>query len=91
MNVVSDETASPPARERFGGSALNCPYCKDEMERGVIQSPNEIAWVPQRSLIGAAELQQKSVVLAEKSFWKGAAVTAYLCRCCNKVIIDIEG
>ena len=89
--MISDEMPSSLEGERIGGIALDCPYCKGKMESGVIQSPNEIAWKPKKSLLGAAVFQQTSVVLAEKSFWKGSAVTAYLCRCCNKVIIDIEG
>ena len=33
-------------------------------------------------------LHEGSVVLSELSFMKGAAVIAYLCRSCKKVIID---
>lgn len=68
---------------------MNCPYCNREMESGVIQSPNEIAWKKKKALIfGAAMLQESSVVLSEVSFFKGSAVTAYLCRHCKKVIIN---
>lgn len=68
---------------------MNCPYCSREMESGVIQSQNEIAWKKRKALIfGAAMLQEGSVVLSELSFLKGSAVTAYLCRHCKKVIIN---
>ena len=69
---------------------MNCPYCNGEMETGVIQSPHEIAWTRKKSLIGAAEFQKDSVVLAERSFVKGSSVTAYLCRNCNKVVINVS-
>ncbi len=69
---------------------MKCPYCNREMETGVIQSPHEIAWKRRKSLVGAAELQEGSVVLAEHSFMKGSTVTACLCRHCNKVIIDVS-
>ena len=59
------------------------------METGVIQSPHEIAWKKKKSLVGAAKFQKDSVVIAEQSFIKGSFVTAYLCRHCNKVIIDV--
>ena len=68
---------------------MNCPYCGREREPGVIQSPQELAWKKRRAaLLGAAELQEGSVVLAEHSFGKGFCVTAYLCRACGKVMID---
>lgn len=71
---------------------MNCPYCSREMESGVIQSPNEIAWKKRKALIfGAAMLQEGSVVLSELSFFRGSCVTAYLCRPCGKVIIDVAG
>lgn len=65
-----------------------CPYCHNEMELGVIQSPNEISWKRKRSLIGTAEFDKDGVVLAERSFIKGSFVQAHLCRRCKKVIID---
>ena len=68
---------------------MNCPYCGREREPGVIQSPQELAWKKRRAaLLGAAELQEGSVMLAEVSFGKGSCVTAYLCRVCGKVILD---
>ena len=68
---------------------MNCPYCTNEMETGVIQSPHEINWKRKKSLIGAAEFHKGSVVLSARSFIKGSSVPAYLCRHCSKVVIDI--
>lgn len=71
---------------------MNCPYCNSEMEKGVIQSPHEISWLRKKVLLfAAAELHEGSVVLAELSLLKGSCVTAYLCRPCGKVVIDVAG
>ncbi len=69
---------------------MNCPYCSNEMEEGIIQSPQEISWKKgtKRPLIGRAQFHADSVVLSELSFMKGSAVKAFLCRACRKVIID---
>lgn len=69
---------------------MNCPYCSREMESGVIQSEHEIAWKKRKArFFGAAMLQEGSVVLSEFSFLKGSSVTAYLCRQCSKIVIDV--
>ncbi len=67
-----------------------CPYCSREMEKGLIQSPHEIAWLKgeKKRMFGRAGLYGDSVVLSELNFVKGSAVIAYLCRSCQKVIID---
>ncbi|MBE6540863.1 MAG: hypothetical protein E7672_00225 [Ruminococcaceae bacterium] len=69
---------------------MNCPYCSREMEKGLIQSPNEIAWIKgdKRKLFAKADLHPDSVVLSELSLIKGSAVVAYRCISCCKVIID---
>ena len=69
---------------------MKCPYCQKEMEKGVIQSIQEIAWLKKKHLLAAADLhsREKPVILSPRSFWKGSQVTAYLCRDCEKVIID---
>lgn len=35
---------------------MKCPYCSKEMELGVIQSPNEIAWQKDKHLFGRFDL-----------------------------------
>ncbi len=69
---------------------MKCPYCSNEMEEGIIQSPHEISWKKgtKRPLIGRAQFHKGSVVLSELSFMRGSAVKAFLCRACMKVIID---
>ena len=62
---------------------MQCPYCGKTMEEGLIQSPQELAWLPgrKRPLLGA-------VVLSELSMMRGSAVLAFLCRDCGKIMID---
>ena len=69
---------------------MKCPYCKNVMDLGFIQSPQEISWKKgdKRPLMGRAQFHEGSVILSELSFLKGSAVTAFLCRECKKVIID---
>jgi len=67
---------------------MKCPYCNEEMEKGVIQSPNEIAWQKEKHLFNRADMNDDSICLSQYSFLKGSSVEAWLCRECNKVIID---
>ncbi len=69
---------------------MQCPYCGKGMEKGLISSPQEIAWLKgeKKPLLGRAAFHDGSVVLSELSVMKGSAVTAYLCRECKKVLID---
>lgn len=69
---------------------MKCPYCGGEMEKGLIQSPHELVWLKgeKRRLFANAEFHEDSVVLSAFSYWKGSAVTAFLCRDCRKVVID---
>lgn len=67
-----------------------CPYCDNEMKQGLIDSQHEINWKSKRHLFGNAELHKSSILLSEYSFLKGSAVIAYLCRSCEKIIIDYK-
>ena len=71
---------------------MKCPYCSNEMEKGLIQSKHEIAWLPgeKRKLFCNADFHMGAVVLSEMGFLKGSAVTAYICKKCEKVIIDFS-
>lgn len=67
-----------------------CPYCNEEMEKGVIQSPQEISWSKKRRLVAGSVINDDTVVLSEFSFLKGSIVDAFLCRKCKNVIIKYE-
>lgn len=67
---------------------MKCPYCQEEMELGVIQSPQEISWKKEKHLLARAKFYPGSIVLAKLSLLSGSAVDAYCCRSCRKVIIN---
>ena len=55
-----------------------CPYCSNEMEKGLIHSPHELNWIKgeRRKIFARAEFHKDSVVLSELSFMKGSACIA---------------
>lgn len=71
---------------------MQCPYCGGEMEKGLIRSQHEIGWIPGEEvpMFGGAKLYD-GVVLSKLSLLRGSAVTAWLCRGCEKVVIDFAG
>lgn len=69
---------------------MKCPYCQKEMQKGLIQSPQEINWIPgeTRKLFGRGLFHGGSVILSELSMMKGSACVAYNCPECQKIVID---
>ena len=70
---------------------MNCPYCGKEMEPRMLTSVRELTWWKagkRRKTSIYPPNQEGSVVLSEMSFLNGSAVEAYLCRECQKIIID---
>lgn len=65
-----------------------CPYCNEKMELGVMQSPYEINWGKRKRFFSSSNADPDAIVLSEYSFLRGSCVEAYLCRKCEKVIID---
>ena len=71
---------------------MQCPYCVKEMEIGLIRSPHEMSWFPgtKKPVFARAKFHDGSVVLSTLSHFNGSAVAAWLCRGCEKVIIDFS-
>lgn len=69
---------------------MNCPYCNEEMEYGLIQSSNAINWLKteKRKFFFSPSLYPDSITLSTLSMLRGSAVVAYNCRYCKKLIID---
>lgn len=65
---------------------MNCPYCNEEMECGVIQSQHELKWRKHRHIF--ISQHNMDVQLSARNIWKGSAVKAYACPDCKKIIID---
>ena len=71
---------------------MQCPYCREDMKRGVIESPHELNWKPRKAkLFANARFHKEAIVLSEVSFFSGSCVIAYCCLRCKKIIIDYEG
>ena len=69
---------------------MNCPYCNNEMIKGLIHSPQELNWIKgeKRKFFTRAFLHKDSIVLSELSMMKGSACVAYNCPNCKKIVID---
>lgn len=72
---------------------MQCPYCAKEMEIGLIRAPHEVSWFPgtKKPTFARAKFHDGAVVLSRLSMINGSAVTAWLCRGCEKVVIDCAG
>ncbi len=78
-------------RGLFGGDlTMKCPYCNCEMELGHIQSNQEITWFKglKPHFLNNSEFHEDSVLLSKFKYFSRSSVKAYLCRNCQKVIID---
>ena len=69
---------------------MRCPYCGKEMELGRVESRNELSWKEGTKRGWRMDkVSPNSVVLSKFSFFtKDPAVRAFLCRSCEKIIID---
>ena len=69
---------------------MKCPYCGNEMKKGLIHSPRELNWIEgeRRKLFSRALFHKNSVILSELSMLKGSACVAYNCIGCKKIVID---
>lgn len=69
---------------------MQCPYCGNEMKKGLIHSPHELNWIPgeKRKLFTRGFLHDGSVVLSGLSMLRGSACVAYNCPQCQKIVID---
>lgn len=71
---------------------MKCPYCNAEMERGYVQSRSEIFWSRKiRKLLSSPKEEEGDAAITDPlNLLYTANENSYLCRNCNKVIIDID-
>lgn len=74
---------------------MNCPYCCDLMEKGYIENGRgRLLWTPDGSKVPFCYpfIQGKSVLLGDNGGGPllGSACTAFFCRKCEKIIIDLK-
>lgn len=58
------------------------------MEKGMIRSDHEINWTDKKYFFNRAHFHPNAVLLGRLHFFRGTTVEAWLCRSCEKVIID---
>ncbi len=67
---------------------MKCPYCNNDMEIGYIGSGQPLFWSKGESRqLFSTQFDEGSVVLSKLSLF-GSAVKAFLCRECQKILID---
>ena len=68
-----------------------CPYCGEEMEEGFLQSSYNIVWHKgrERVFLNLRALHKDSIELAMMNPSFGGGVKAWLCRRCEKIVIDL--
>lgn len=72
---------------------MKCPYCNKEMRLGQIQADNLLSWTPDGERVSGGTRWARSpnsIVLAKYFLLTPAAVDAYYCDQCKKIVIDIE-
>ena len=74
---------------------MKCPYCSAEMEIGYIEKERGlITWTPEGKRVPRLFpfVEGKTICIggSEKGPAFGDAVTAHLCRQCEKIVIDLK-
>jgi len=72
---------------------MNCPYCGKEMRLGQICADNLLSWTPDGERASGGTRWRKSpnsIVLAKYYLLAEAAVDAYYCEECKKIVIDVD-
>ena len=69
---------------------MKCPYCAEEMEKGLIESSEPINFMKEVRFVNKADKKRGEITLAKPPFVGRAFVDVWLCRSCKKIVIDIE-
>lgn len=65
---------------------MKCPYCKEKMEAGYLQTGTRIAWT--KAIHKLSLNPRRGEVMLENNMFKGADFQAYICKQCKKVLFD---
>ena len=71
---------------------MNCSCCSEEMEWGYIQCRDGVVWDSKKSMVAALpSIRENAIVLGSGGGpFSGAAVPAYHCKRCKKIVIEYE-
>lgn len=67
---------------------MNCPYCGEMMEKGIIASQEPINWLKEKHFVNRPHEKDGEFNLAKASVASRATVDAWVCRKCRKIEID---
>ncbi len=65
-----------------------CPFCKTEMEKGLLQGGNILVWVKKKHMLSL--LPKEGEVLLDKNHVTSCDLPAWICKGCKKVIAEYE-
>ncbi len=66
---------------------MKCPYCNQEMENGFVQSARDIFWGGKKHKLFFKPSNDNEFIIADG--WNGCVISAYCCRDCEKIIINL--
>ena len=64
-----------------------CPYCREEMDKGLVQSSRDIFWSRKKKKMFFMALSSDDIPIA--SGFNGAIKESYFCKNCRKITIDL--
>lgn len=69
---------------------MECPYCKQEMVRGYIYGDRyQLKWLPEDKKLLLGIWAEGGIALGEKGMLSRPKVEAFVCKSCNKAVMDI--
>ncbi|MBO4848986.1 MAG: hypothetical protein J5586_07540 [Clostridia bacterium] len=72
---------------------MRCPYCGEEMIKGVVQSRDGVCWTEKERPVAAVGIGGgMRIPLAEPSArpFRGSSAEAFCCTKCKKIVIDFS-
>jgi hypothetical protein len=70
---------------------MECPYCNREMTKGYVYGDRyKLKWLPEDKKLFLGIWANGGVELGQGGNIGRARVKSYMCRSCNKIIIDVE-
>lgn len=67
---------------------MQCPFCKDEMEKGFLQGGTMMVWVKKKHYISM--LPKDGEVLLGRDHFTGVVLPSWICKKCRRVITEYE-
>jgi len=67
---------------------MQCPYCGENMEKGLIASSEPINFLKEVRFVNRPDKKKGEFNLATPPFGGRASVGVWLCRDCKKIVID---